>query len=150
MTRPRPLVLVLGLLLAACSGDNATSPPPPTLTGTWSYEGYSLVAAGLNGGCVLTAGSFTLVQTGDSLSGTFGGDFLVCIDNGVTDSLQIPSGIKVRGYATADSVYLDFDGPYWHHSSGYSTTNLTGGPLELYLSSIGKYDLTGVWTANKQ
>ena len=66
LRRSRWLLVVLSLVAVNCGGDSPTAPSAPTVTGTWTGTLTSTSIPGL----VATV-SFTLAQSGSSVSGTW-------------------------------------------------------------------------------
>lgn len=113
--------LVLGILLAACSGQPANNPASTTLTAGSS----SSIANPASENCIKVGGMLTIEKRGD------GGEFGVC---SFTDNLQCEEWTMMRGDCPIGGIKVTGYGPQGRYCT------ITG----------GRYTVTGGDAANEK
>lgn len=109
--RARGLLLVLATAaMAACGDGDGGSGPTPTanVAGTWSFEAHDITAPGASGSCSLT-GTVVLTQDGETVTGQYTIDRIICTGPG-GGTIEGPfTGPIVDGSVNGNEVHFHFD-----------------------------------------
>lgn len=151
----RRLVLPALVALAACSGSDNTGPDRLSLNGTWRQSGDLRDAA--TGDSHIHIGTFALVQSGDSFSGTGQqvGHCSTAASATYTGPLADPApfpvsgtlvGREVRFSRTEAAASCDYQGSFVEGRSN----RITGTATCQYTRNGVDYLFAGQWQADRQ
>jgi hypothetical protein len=143
-------VLPALLALAACSGTENTGPERLSLNGTWRQSGDLRDTA--TGDSHIHLGTFALVQSGDSFSGT--GEqsgFCSAASGNYAGPLADPTPFAVSGTLVGREVSFRRDICEYHGSFVEGRSNrITGTATCRYNRNGVDYVFAGQWQADKQ
>lgn len=106
------VAIALAVAIGACR-DNATTinqVSSTDVTGTWSYTVTNLTGA-VNFSCSITGATLSLVQTGDTLTGSVSGGVVSCLTPNGVANVPLSGGAITNSGINGNTLQINFGNP---------------------------------------
>lgn len=146
--RTAVLLTTVAVLLSACGGDGGSGPSEPAnIAGSWRFEAHDITMPGAAEVCGMT-GSLVFEQTGETLSGEYTIDRIMCTGpgGGTTEGPFI--GPIVSGSVSGNKVHFHFDTEDLDQHGTVSGDRMTG-TCTWSGDGDGWMTMTGKWSAQR-